>query len=297
MTKPRGTVGASDCAALFGEHPYLSRYSLWARETGLLAHEDDERTERQQMGLDLEWPILEIWAKREGKKIRKGIGIRFDYDALVSATPDAFVEPDSSRDEPADAKTVQGHERRAWLDGVPRHYWWQSQQQSLCARAERGWMVALFGVNELGGTAIEADKKAHEQIISEVALFWRQVRGEAPPPTADEHRATIAAMMARKRERKTIDFGDPRIADMVAALDAEYTAANRARIEAEKREAAAKAAILNALGDADRGVFSNGDGYAVSRTQQNRKATEAKTVTVTKLTRFRGENSEEGEDE
>lgn len=284
-------------AALFGEHPYESRYGLFLRECGFRVHEGDEKTERQKMGLELEWPILEIWAKREGNFVTKGCNLKFDDAGTITATPDGFVFLDADGDrQPADAKTVQPHERRAWLDGVPRHYWWQSQQQSLCAGSASGYMVALFGGFELEGTAIEADKNAHEQIVSEVALFWRQVRGEAPPPVPNEHRATLAAMMERRRERKTIDFGDPRIAEMVAELDREYVAANRARIDAEKREDAAKAAILNALGDADRGVFVDGSGYAVTRTQQKRKAQEAKTITVTKLARFNGENAEQGDE-
>lgn len=295
MTQPRGTVGASDVAALFGEHPYLSRYSLYARESGLLAHGEDEHTERQQMGLDLEWPILEIWARREGRTITKGRGIKLDAAATLSATPDAFVM-NGGVEEPVDAKTVQPHARREWDAGAPRHYWWQSQQQILCARAERGWMVPLFGVNELGGVCIEADRDAHEKIIAEVALFWRQVRGEAPPPSADEHRATIAAMMERRRERKTMDFGDPRISDMIAAIDGEYVAARADRLAAEKREDRAKAQILAALGDCDHGTFGDGSGYRVDTITKKIKAKEATTQIQRKLTRFVGANTEEGID-
>jgi len=296
MTQPRGTIGASDVAALFGEHPYLSRYSLFARECGLLVHAEDEHTERLQVGLDLEWPILEIWAKRGDMTITKGFGIKLDDAATISATPDAFVK-NGAHDEPADAKTVQPHARREWDEGAPRHYWWQSQQQILCARAERGWMVPLFGVNELGGVCIEADRVAHERIIAEVALFWRQVRGEVPPPSTDEHRATIAAMMSRRRERKAMDFGDPRIADMIAAIDSEYVAARAERLAAEKRETLAKAKILAALGDCDQGVFADGSGYRVDVITKKIKAKEATTQIQRKLTRFVGANTEEGIEE
>lgn len=301
--KPRGTIGASDTAALFNEHPYLSYYSLWARESGLLAHEDDEHTTRQQIGLDLEKPVLEIWARREGLTVLHNTNsISSDRFPGLSATPDGreylnggvkdgliCIDVVSTQD----VKTVRPHERRNWLDGIPRHYWWQQQQQTLVCQVTHGYLIALFGVDEIAATRIEADKGAHQKIADAAAIFWKQVRGELPPPEPDDHKATLEALMYQRREPKVFDLSDERIADIALLCDREIRGFSADKAMAEKRLRSAKARMLTLIGDCDRGVFPDGSGYEV-RTMY-RKAHAVKESTYNKLVRFSGEQTEEGE--
>lgn len=313
--KPRGTLGASDCAALFYEHPYMSYYTLWARECGLLAHEEDEHTTRQQMGLDLEKPVLEIWAKREGLQVfhnRKSL-VNSALPGL-SATPDglehknlAYAKPFEWLTDAAtkmmllevestqDVKTVQPHERKQWLDGVPRYYWWQQQQQMLVCGVTHGYLVALFGVERIEHMRIEADKEAHAKIINAADTFWKQVRGELPPPEPDDHKSTLATLMSQKRESKTFDLSDERIADMAYAADCAIKQATHDRADAEKRLRAAKSQMLRIIGDADRGIFSTGEGYEI-RTVSKKEFT-VKASTSRQLKRFTNKDTEEGEEE
>lgn len=273
------------------ESPFESRYGLYLRETGQRAHEEDDKPERLQLGTELEPAILQIWAKREGRKIEHNRTAQF-FGSLISATPDGF-DTTTQIVETVDAKTVQPWERRDWLEGVPRYYWWQVQQQTLCWSAPAGWIVALFGVQELAGTRIEADHKAHDAIVREAATFWKQVRGEIPPPPPDEHRSSVAGLMAKRRESKTIDFGDARIAEMMATIDQEYTEARAALKDAKKREQRAKARLLAALGDADRGTFPDGHGYAIQ--WQVRRGYTTKDTKFPQLVTFTGSNTEDGE--
>lgn len=297
--KPRGTIGASDVAALFHEHPYMSYYTLWARESGLLAHEEDERTARQQIGLDLEKPVLEIWAKREGLIVTHNT-TSFSSDLFpgLSATPDGFVWLSDVKDSQIatiDVKTVQPHERKQWLDGIPAHYQWQQQQQMLLSKVYHGYLVALFGVDRIEHTRIEADPGAHEQIIGEAFIFWQRVRGELPPPKPDDHKSTLATLMGQKRESKTFDLSAPNIDALARQIDEEIQMAAEAKGMAEKMHREAKSKMLRLIGDADRGVFSDGSGYEI-RTVSKKEFT-VKASTSRQLKRFTNKDSETGEEE
>lgn len=285
------TVGASEVSALFDCNPYESRYSLLCKKTGLTPPEDfNEHTTRQQIGLDLERPILEIWAKRIGLQCAHNAeSLRNALYPGLSATPDGFVWDDREEEETADVKTVRPHQRRSWLDGIPKHHWWQQQQQTLIADTPAGWLIALFGVDEIAATRIEADKSAHLAIVNAVDEFWRQARGELPWPSPDSHKATLEALMRRPRESVTVDLSDERIAAMTIRMDAEYQEAQAVLREAKKRDRAAKTALLNAIGSADCGVFANGSGYRVQRIGGKKPHA--------RLVRFTGDNTETGEEE
>ncbi len=286
-------------AALFDEHPYISRYSLFCDKAGLTPERAwGKYTDRQQIGLDLERPVLEIWAKREGLEARHNTKamIHSEFQGLA-ATPDGLIVRDTSPpDSPcskfmyvatADVKTVRPHERKQWLHGIPRHYYWQVQQQTLCANTSHGYLIALFGVDEIAATRIEADKEAHARIISEAAIFWRQVRGELPPPEPDDHKATLAAMMAKERTRTTIELD----LDAAQISDALKNAQQKKSI-AERDIKRLKSAILKKLGGADCGVWPDGSGYRVETVARAGYTTEA--TQFKQLTRFTGEQTEEG---
>ena len=285
------TIGASEISAIFDCNPYISRYSLWCKKTGLTPPEPwDEHTTRQQVGIDLERPVLEIWAKREGMQCAHNTeSLRSDRYPGLSATPDGFVWTNEKEEETADVKTVRPHQRREWLTGIPRHYWWQQQQQTMIADAPAGWLIALFGVDEIAATRIEADKAAHLQIVEAVDMFWRQVRGELPPPSIDDHRATMAALMSQRRESKTVALNPE-----AREIDERLRANTRLMGTLKRNIRADKALLLRQLGDADRGVFDNGVGYGVRL--ESRRAHEVKASTFQKLYRFTNEDAE-GEDD
>lgn len=287
------TIGASEISALFDENPYESRFSLLCKKTGLAPPEDfNEHTTRQQTGLDLERPVLEVWAKREGFEVlHNNESLRNKDLPGLSATPDGFVFWPGRQRETADVKTVRPHQRKAWLSGIPQHYWWQQQQQIMIDKAEAGWLIALFGVDEIAATRIEADKKAHAAIVREAGTFWRQAQGYLPWPSPDSHRATLDALMSQRRESKTIE-----LSGYAMELDERLRANSKAMATLKKNIRADKAALLGCLGDADRGVWSNGVGYGVRLEQ--RKAHEVKASTFQKLYRFTSDDAQgEGEDE
>ncbi len=298
------TVGASEISALFDCNPYESRYSLWAKKVDLTPPEDfGEHTTRQQIGIDLEQPVLEIWAVREGLAVAHNTkSIRHPELPGLSATPDGLVYRDSTVEElaydsftvfqteaTADVKTVRPHQRKAWLDGIPKHYWWQQQQQMLVCNVSHGYLIALFGVDEIAATRIEADNGAHAQIIEAAGIFWKQVRGELPAPTVDDHRATMEALHSQRREPKTIVLPSELIdvSDALAKMSEQMSGLKKAIRGAQNQ-------IIAALGTAECGVWPNGSGFMMKDVV--RRGYTTKDTSFKQLTRFKSDDTE-GEDD
>lgn len=294
--KARGTIGASDVAALFGVSPWQSEYSLFARESGLWV-EDETRSaaeeERMAIGRELERPVLDIWARRTSKDVsHNSESTRNALYPGMSATPDGYewtlTALGPREDATIDVKTIQPRERMEWAQtGTPLHYRLQCQQQMTIIGVKRGWLVGLFGVSEIAAEALVHDPIMEEQILEKVATFWKRVRGELPPPEITDHKATYAALMAQKRESKTIELSQEAW-DLRAAWDAEKKLATAAA----KRAKALQAKLLASLGPYDRGVFADGSGVYMQKIE--RKAYQAKATSYYKLSTFKGENSEEG---
>lgn len=292
----RSTIGASEIGALFDCHPYTSRYALWARKSGIEVVDENEHSERQQIGLDLEQPLLEIWAKREGLIVehnRKSM-LRPNLPGL-SATPDGLVLAESENSQPweiiatVDVKTVRPHERANWRDnGIPEYYAWQLEQQMLVAGVAHGYLVALFGVDEIAATRVEANVQRREHIIDAAAAFWESVRTQTPPEI-DGHKATTDALMRTAR-----DVASKPLDGEIAELDIGLRKIQAQATALAKEERALKNKILAALGDATIGVFSDGSGYRVQTVQ--RKAYEVKAGSYQKFARFAGTDAIEDEE-
>lgn len=295
--KPRGTLGASDIAALFGVSPWQSHYGLWCRETGLLETEEDETNERMQIGNELERPVLDIWARRMGWEhcvVHNRLSSNH-ASMKISATPDGFLydETANTHHQPIaviDVKTVDISRRRDWDGGLPHYYWWQLQQQMLCTGSHQAYLVALFGVNEISHQVVEWSPEAGKMIEFAQGVFWDEVDGKRPPPQADGHEATRKALLAQERHPEPIIFGQD-----VGELDAELQEVSASISRLNKRERELKNKILRAMGDSSVGLFTNGAGYRVQTVE--RKEYTAKATKYQKFTRFKSKETEEGEDE
>lgn len=280
------TIGASEVAALFGVHPYTSLYDLWVRKSGIEVIAETVHSERQQIGLDLERPLLEIWAKREGLNVsHNSMSISRGGLPGLSATPDGYVYenklPPRQCIATVDIKTVRPHERANWRDnGIPEYYAWQLEQQMLVANVDHGYLVALFGVDEIAATRVEANPERQKQIIEATAVFWESVRTQTPP-AIDDHKATTDALMRQQREEKSVVL----VGDAVD-WDAELRSIQSRALALSKEERALKNKILAAMGGAQIGLFADGSGYRVQTVQ--RKPYEVKAGSYQKFTRFKG---------
>ncbi len=294
MSDRSKSIGASEVAALFGCSPWQSEYSLWLLKTGLI--EEQESTERMKAGNYLERAIFQEWLSRECPDC-DGIDIplkhnthRFSHPTypFITATPDA-VAIVGGVGYVGDVKTVDQTRRRAWDDGVPEYYRIQLQTQMAVTGSARAVLIAQFGFDELSHQWIDADPALQEEIVKRCSKFWRQVQGELPPPDPDGSEATTNALKRRKVESKSIELG-PDVRELTRRLDIVSIDAKRANEAVQEL----KNKIRAALGNADTGLFPNGEGWAIRTV--NRKEAVVKASSYTTMKRITNKNAEDGEE-
>ncbi len=274
------TGGASEVGALFDCHPFQSEYGLWALKCGLTQPQED--TERLNAGRFLEPAILAEFNLKNRRSFRHNT-TPIVFSSEISATPDGIeLEDDGAL--VADVKTVMPFMIEKWKDGTPEYIKLQLQQQMMCAAANRGVTIAMFGFSDPRHEWIEADKELQKQIVERWATFWKRVRGELPAPDVDGHRATAAALGAVKTNASVIELG-PEVYEWSSEL-----ATLEAKAKATKpREAELKNKIRAALGTNSTGVFGDGSGWRVSIV--NRKESVTKASSYSTMKRIKGKDA------
>lgn len=182
---PEGAIPLGSCS------PYTNGYKLFLNKAGLVMPEDFNPSERMQAGTYLE-PALAQWAASKwGMKLRKvrrysthptvtGWGASLDYEVHAPGMdPVEFKNIDFlvARDQ----WVIEGGE----IISAPLHIQLQVQHYLGARGAERGWIIACIGGNEL----VRGEFKAHEPTIARIgeaiAAFWDGVaRGEPPVEVA-----------------------------------------------------------------------------------------------------------------
>jgi len=244
-------VGGSEVAALFGEHPHLTKFELWHRKAGLLPEPDLSDNDRVFWGSTLEPAIAMGVAKRQGWSIRKvrrylkhptieGFGGSLDYE-IVSHDRGAGV---------LEIKTADWLVVRSWEDGEPPLSY-ELQVQSYLALTGRAWgtIAVLVGGNDLRLFTYERRPKTIALIEAAVAEFWQSIRDNKPPrPDFAVDGDAIAQLYATAVPGKTLDLtGDNRLPELIAA----YRAGGEMEKRGKTAKDAAKAEILEKIGDAE----------------------------------------------
>lgn len=191
--KRQNVVGASEVAALFGEHPWLSRYALWHAKAGLvpLPKFDNERT---QAGRTLERAIMELAAERyEWKNVRKSVWRRHEKIEGMGCTPDFEFMVDK-KTQLAEIKNIDAKRFfTEWGEEPPIYYLIQAQHQLAVTGLERSTIVCLIGGNSIKKFEYERSPVVISAIEDRVREFWESIRsGKCPEP--DSHAATKATL-------------------------------------------------------------------------------------------------------
>jgi predicted phage-related endonuclease len=249
----RKHIGASDAAAILGFDQWRSREDVWIEKT--VGTEPDKGSDAIDLGNELE-PVIVSWA---GKQIREELepGIPFDGSALdidtsnpqflhtggvMLAHPDGLVRHAHGWKAPIEAKyRSRGME---WGDNanpqVPIEVLIQTTHQMLCVGATFCWVAAYlaerYGITKRLIRA-ELDADMAKTVQDELHLFWeRYVLPRKQPPPSEKG----PSLEVMKRIR--------RLPDTVVSVDAttmvDFVVAREERLEAEKREEAAKARLL-----------------------------------------------------
>lgn len=261
---------STDIAALFGLSPYATAIDVWHnKRDGVVASVPDN--ERMKWGRRLEEVVALGIADDQGWIVRKleeygrlpeqKIGSSFDFQ-VMNNNPDSYVSPDPEHDFILEIKTVDPLAfRNGWTvedDFVeaPAHIELQLQHQLLVSGLRVGYIGALIGGNRVELLRREADDQVHTAILQRAAAFWQSIEAGTPPPvfSGDEARSFIRRQTAIEPGKLLDARGDASIHTILA----EYQRAKLTQKQAEDDADVAKAALLAAIGDAERVMFDGG---------------------------------------
>lgn len=162
-----GNVGASEVAAILGEHPYLTAYQVFSR----IAYGTQQPTsEAMAIGSSVESGILEYAAMREGWHVRANRRTIVHPRARLCATPDAYLIDSHPRTLVEVKWSGQGW---AWTKGLPRYVYWQAQAQMAVTGYRRVLVAALVG-SGLQVIGVDASIADIRRLLREVRRFDRE---------------------------------------------------------------------------------------------------------------------------
>lgn len=285
------SIGASEVSALFGCSPWQSEYGLWLLKTGLVEQQAD--TERLRTGRYLEEAILAEWVRRNAAS-EEVLFVNHNTHqftsgahSFITATPDGVGRLKDDTPFVVDVKTVEPMRRADWDNGVPEYYLWQLRQQMYVTGTNRALLIAQFGFHDRPRHEwLEASPALQDELVKRCSKFWKRVEGALPPPDADGHPATTAALQRRKLDAKAINLGDE-VANWTRALSIVETDLKRAK----EAVAEYKNKIRAAMGDASVGIFGDGTGWRISPRAATEFVTKKKAHTV--MTRIKNKDAED----
>lgn len=239
-------VGGSEVAALFDASSWLTHFELWHRKNGTIATPDFGGNERIEAGIRLEPAIIE-WACDKWGYQRRPTPKRLENGKGLGGHPDQLVICPQRGDGLIEVKTADWLVAKNWGDEPPLQYQLQAMAYMGLAGVNWGDIVILVGGNELRRFQIEFRPKLFAEIERRVEAFWQSVKaGTAPKPDYTRDGSVIAELNTPGTDDLIDLTGD----NLAAIAAAEFLAADEISKEAAKRREAAKAELMDKLGEA-----------------------------------------------
>lgn len=174
-------IGASEVAALFDVHPFLSKFELWHQKKGNLPAPNLDDVERVQWGNFLEAGIASGLAKMHDWTLSFAEPVVHATVKGMAATPDYTVHEERG-DGLLEIKNVDYLQWRNWEnDEPPLAYILQLQHQLACTGLKWGRIGWLIGGNTSGFREYEAKPKTIAEIERRVEWFWKTIELNEPP--------------------------------------------------------------------------------------------------------------------
>jgi predicted phage-related endonuclease len=247
-------VGASEVAALFQCHPWLTEYEMYQRKVGAIAtpefnavNDGVPENERAYWGVKIEPMIIEGACERWGyvpaetpKRLTNGSGLGGHPDKLAVCPVRGLGV--------LEAKMVDWLEVKKWGDEPPLNYLLQNVSYQGLAGVTWGDMIVLVGGNKLERFQYDFRPVIYADIEARVRAFWQRVEGRNSPKPDYKRDGDVIGKVYSTGGGGLIDLSRWNRGTIVAA---EFLEAKERRKAAEEDEAAAKAELLERLGDAD----------------------------------------------
>lgn len=290
----KDTIGASEIAAVIGEHPYLTPFKLWALKTGRWANEETKAMRRGRM---LEDDCVDILREERPKwaiqhnVIGDGGSFYCDTEIGISATPDAFAWEPSSNVRPefgvCQIKTVSDHvfHQRWMVNGnvyVPAYIAIQTIQEAHLAGASWACVVAFVGMDlEPHIMDVKLDVNIMDKIRNAVPEFLRCVRENDPP--CPDYTRDAEIIRSTEDDGGEVDLSNNgRVSEVLGEREILKQKEAVGAAAAEFRRAL-DAELIHILGNAARGSLGDGryiEAKTVRRKEYVQAATTFRTVMI-----------------
>jgi predicted phage-related endonuclease len=253
-------VGASEATALFGENPWLTEFELFHRKRGTIATPEfnavaDDGTpdnERIYWGVRLEAAIIEAAKERYGYTDRQPADPPLSNGKGLGGHPDRRVICPDRGPGIIEVKVVDWLIRKGWGDEPPTNYLLQNNTYQGLDGVTWGDILVLVGGNKLERFQYDFRPKLYAETEKRVERFWADVHANRPPkPDYSRDGDTIAELYTPGTDA-VVDLRGDNLA-MSAAM--EWLRADAECKEAAGRRDAARAEIMDKLGDAGVGLL------------------------------------------
>jgi putative phage-type endonuclease len=252
----RNHLGSSDAPAVLGLSPWQKPADVYWSKV-LDSQGDRAPTEAMTVGNRLEPTCLAYAAEELGAELvcnvfrvsrgpDRGV-LAANLDAMMKGRAEAVEAKYASQENLADWG-------EPWTDEVPDHVYIQCLHQMYVAELARVWVAAAVADRRLEYRMYRIERREDliEAIVTKELVFWHEHVEARVPPTDDP--PPLDALRALRREPKSLVA----LPAPVEVLCDQYQRAVLDRKQAEHAEEKAKARVLAALGEAERGRLPDG---------------------------------------
>lgn len=242
----RAHLGASDTPQVLGYAPWGTALDVYWDKTEPIP---DVSTPWMGMGHWLEIPLTQYVAEQLGCSVTRVNSFRVSSEEpILSCTVDAWIE---GAPEHVECKYVGADHADEWgvegTDQIPPYTMIQVQQQMFVAETERCFVAAAISRYRLERRlyTIERHDPLIKAIVSRAVPWWKDHIVAHKPPGLD----TVPPLAVVQARQRTPDLMQPISPKLVKA----FQEASIAKRVAERACDRAKAAVIDALGDAEIG--------------------------------------------
>ena len=277
-------IGASEVAAIVGEHPWKTALEVWEEKTGrrpieALAriptmpktdHMERPVTDYVYFGILGEDEVADTFARVSGKRVQRWRRAYRLKDSVMLAHTDRKVVGEEAL---LEAKTTNAFARWAWDASVPDMYHIQCQSLLLTSGHKRCYFATRIAGQSYFHTYIEPHTGQQEALRYACEKFWQDcvVADRRPTPTAQDDFSRIYHDAGT-----TADYEEELHRDALVRLRATRIDAR----EAEKAKKAAEADVKMLLADNGQLLGPRGKPLVTWKNDERRKLNQDSYITA-----------------
>ena len=254
-------IGSSDASAAVGLNPYKSALELWLEKSGKLtqaaACAEGEDQSPLYWGTVLESVVADHYARKTGRKVRRvNAVLQHAQHPWMLANVDRQIVGDDAV-QLLECKTAGMYNAKQWREGVPEYVQLQVQHQLAVTGYQAADVAVLIGGNDFKIYRLERDEALIEQLILLEAQFWQSViDGVAPSADGSDSAHKALGLLFTSDAGSVLDWQEHEV------MNRQFNELARVRDELavlEKQEAVLRQSIQQAMGDASKAVFAQGE--------------------------------------